>query len=94
MIGYPPMTRLRIYQLLEERGMTISELAKKINMSKQNLEKFANDETAGYRKDTLNDVAYALDCRVADLFEGEPETPESVRQLLEEHARRQARRQE
>ena len=60
-------TKLRIKELLQERGMTQVDLANKLGVTKitlsQNIAR--NNWTLG----KLEDIAAALECRVVDLFD-------------------------
>lgn len=60
-------TRLRIKELLQERGMTQVDLANKLGVTKitlsQNMAR--NNWTLG----KLEEIAAALECRVVDLFD-------------------------
>ena len=60
-------TRLRIKELLQEKGMTQAELAEKLGINRLSLNQaiHRNNWTLG----KLEEIAAALECRVVDLFD-------------------------
>lgn len=59
----------RLDELLTERGMTLADLAKKIDITYANLSVLKNDRGRAIRFSTLAAICQALDCEVGDLFE-------------------------
>lgn len=59
----------RLDELLAERGMTLTELARKIDITHANLSVLKNDRGRAIRFSTLAAICDALDCQVGDLFE-------------------------
>ncbi|WP_293697179.1 helix-turn-helix transcriptional regulator [uncultured Agrococcus sp.] len=59
----------RLDELLQERGMTLADLSKQINISYANLSVLKNDRGRAIRFTTLAAICDALDCEVGDLFE-------------------------
>lgn len=59
----------RLDELLEARGMTLTELAKRIDITYANLSVLKNDRGRAIRFTTLAAICEALDCEVGDLFE-------------------------
>ena len=55
-------------RLLEERGMTLTELADRVGVSVVNLSILKNDRARSIRFSTLTAVCDALDCQPGDLL--------------------------
>ena len=64
--------RCRLAQLLEERNMTLTELANRVGMSLVNLSVLKNDRARAIRFSTLTAICDALDCQVGDLLVVDP----------------------
>ncbi len=64
--------RCRLTELLEERNMTLTELAGKVGMSLVNLSVLKNDRARAIRFSTLTAICDALDCQVGDLLVVDP----------------------
>ena len=62
----------RLDELLEQRGMTLTELSKRVGVSLVNLSVLKNDRAKAIRFSTLAAVCSALDCEVGDLLVTEP----------------------
>ena len=60
--------RCRLAELLEERNMTLTELASRVGMSLVNLSVLKNDRARAIRVSTLTAICDALDCQVGDLL--------------------------
>lgn len=60
-------TKLRIKELLQEKGMTQAELAERLGINRLSLNQaiHRNNWTLG----KLEEIAAALECRVVDLFD-------------------------
>lgn len=58
----------RLDELLEARGMTLTELSQKVGVSIVNLSVLKNDRARAIRFSTLSAVCKALDCTVGDLL--------------------------
>lgn len=58
----------RLDELLEARGMTLTELSKRVGVSIVNLSVLKNDRAKAIRFSTLTAICEALDCQVGDLF--------------------------
>lgn len=63
-----PFARLRITDLLDERGMTMRELAERSGLSESLLSRMARQEK-GYSRESLHAIAKALGVDVPQLFE-------------------------
>lgn len=65
-----PTHRVRVHLdvLLEERGMTLVELAERVGMSVVNLSVLKNDRARAIRFSTLTAICDALACSVGDLL--------------------------
>lgn len=57
---------LRIKDVIKERGMTITELADKMDINRVNLSNMVNGNPT---VETLNKIADAIGCPVTELFE-------------------------
>lgn len=66
-------TYLRIKELAEQRGWNITTLARKAQISYPTALALWHDRAFQYSKTTLDRIAAALGCQVADLFGGTPE---------------------
>ncbi|MHA7261599.1 helix-turn-helix domain-containing protein [Arthrobacter sp. TMN-37] len=58
----------RLDELLEERGITLTELSRRVGVSLVNLSILKNDRAKAIRFSTLTAVCDALDCQVGDLL--------------------------
>lgn len=58
----------RLTELLEERGMTLTELADRVGVSIVNLSVLKNDRARAIRYSTLTAICDALDCEVGELL--------------------------
>lgn len=58
--------KLRIKELIKEKGMTITELADKLGVNRVTL---SNSVNGNPTVETLNKIADAIGCPVTDLFE-------------------------
>ncbi|MCT9624724.1 helix-turn-helix transcriptional regulator [Pseudarthrobacter equi] len=62
----------RLDELLEQRGMTLTELSKRVGVSLVNLSVLKNGRAKAIRFSTLAAVCSALDCEVGDLLVTDP----------------------
>ena len=67
--GAPHRVRLHLDRLLEERGMTLVELAARTGVSVVNLSVLKNDRARAIRFSTLTAICDALGCTVGELME-------------------------
>ncbi|MBJ2120335.1 helix-turn-helix transcriptional regulator [Arthrobacter sp. MSA 4-2] len=58
----------RLDELLEARGMTLTELSRRVGVSLVNLSILKNDRARAIRFSTLAAVCDALDCQVGELL--------------------------
>ncbi|MDP9695144.1 UNVERIFIED_ORG: putative transcriptional regulator [Arthrobacter globiformis] len=58
----------RLDQLLADRGMTLTELSRRVGVSLVNLSVLKNDRAKAIRFSTLTAVCEVLDCEVGDLL--------------------------
>ena len=58
----------RLDELLEARGMTLTELSRTVGVSIVNLSVLKNDRARAIRFSTLTAICEALDCQVGDLL--------------------------
>ena len=63
------MIRLRVLEILAERGKTKYWLYNQLGLSYQNFNKMVNNETKGIKYETLFALCEILQCSVGDLFE-------------------------
>ena len=56
-------------RLLEERGMTLTELAQRVDISVVNLSVLKNGRARAVRFSTLTAICRVLDCQPGDLLE-------------------------
>jgi putative transcriptional regulator len=62
----------RLTQLLDERGMTLTELAERVGVSIVNLSVLKNDRARAVRFSTLTAICDALECDVGDVLQLSP----------------------
>ena len=60
--------RLRLYEILEEKGKTKYWLYIRLGLSYQNFNKIVNNETAGIKFKTLESLCDILECTPNDIF--------------------------
>lgn len=58
----------RLDELLEARGMTLTELSQQVGVSIVNLSVLKNDRARAIRFSTLSAICNVLDCAVGDLL--------------------------
>lgn len=58
----------RLDELLEERGMTLTELAARVGVTVVNLSVLKNDRAKAVRFSTLTAICEVLDCDVGELL--------------------------
>lgn len=63
----------RLDELLEERGMTLTELSRRVGVSLVNLSVLKNDRARAIRFGTLTAICDALGCTVGELLVVVPE---------------------
>jgi putative transcriptional regulator len=70
----PPEHRIAVHldRLLEERGMTLTELAERVDVTVVNLSILKNGRARAVRFSTLTALCEALECQPGDLLAYEP----------------------
>lgn len=63
-----PGIHCRLDELLADRGMTLTELSKRVGVSLVNLSVLKNDRAKAIRFSTLTAICEALDCQVGELL--------------------------
>jgi len=58
----------RLDELLDARGLTLTELSKRVGVSIVNLSVLKNDRARAIRFSTLTAICEALDCEVGELL--------------------------
>ena len=58
----------RLDELLADRGMTLTELSKRVGVSLVNLSVLKNDRAKAIRFSTLTAICDVLECQVGDLL--------------------------
>jgi putative transcriptional regulator len=64
----PTGVHCRLDELLAERGMSLTELSRRVGVSIVNLSVLKNDRARAVRFSTLTAVCDALDCEIGDLL--------------------------
>ena len=64
----PHAIHCRLDELLEARGMTLTELSEQVGVSLVNLSVLKNDRARAIRFSTLTAICRALDCQVGELL--------------------------
>jgi putative transcriptional regulator len=67
----PRQITLHLDELLEARGMTLTELANRVDITLVNLSVLKNDRARAIRFSTLEALCEALDCQPGDLMKYE-----------------------
>jgi putative transcriptional regulator len=60
--------RCHLEELLDDRGMTLTELADRVGVSVVNLSVLKNDRARAVRFSTLTAICDVLDCQPGDVF--------------------------
>jgi putative transcriptional regulator len=68
----PTGVHCRLDELLVERGMSLTELSKRVGVSIVNLSVLKNDRAKAIRFSTLTAICEALDCEIGDLLVRSP----------------------
>lgn len=63
------MIKLRVHELLTEKGRTKYWLYKQMGLSYQNLTNLIDNKTSSIRYENIDKLCSILDCSVAELFE-------------------------
>ncbi len=63
-----PIVHCRLDELLTARGMTLTELSRRVDMSIVNLSVLKNDRAKAIRFSTLVAICEVLECNVGDLL--------------------------
>lgn len=63
------MLRLRVLEILSEKGYTKYWLYKKMDLSYQNFNRMVMNETTSIRYENLEKLSKILDCTLDELFE-------------------------
>ncbi|HOD02433.1 MAG: hypothetical protein BWY46_01815 [Firmicutes bacterium ADurb.Bin300] len=63
------MVRLKVHEILNEKGYTKYWLYKQMGMSYQNFNRMINNETKSIRYENLDVLCQILNCKPSDLFE-------------------------
>jgi putative transcriptional regulator len=64
----PHRVRCHLEDLLDERGMTLTELAEQVGVSVVNLSVLKNDRARAVRFSTLTAICDVLGCQPGDVF--------------------------
>jgi putative transcriptional regulator len=73
-----PSIGIHLDRLLDERGMTQTELAQRVGISVVNLSVLKNGRARAIRFSTLAAICAALDCQPGDLLSFHPPGPEGA----------------
>jgi putative transcriptional regulator len=65
---------VRLDRLLEQRGMTLTELSERIDLTLANLSILKTNKARAIRFSTLEALCRELDCEPGDILEYEPES--------------------
>lgn len=69
----PHAIRCHLDDLLDEHGMTLTELSERVGVSVVNLSVLKNNRAKAIRFTTLTAICAALDCTVGELLSVEPD---------------------
>ncbi len=70
--GQAPFIRVRLDELLSQRGMTLTELSARVDVTVVNLSILKNGRARAIRFSTLARLCEALDCQPGELLSYEP----------------------
>lgn len=73
-----PVVTVHLDAMLEARGLSLAELARRVDMSVVNLSILKNQRAKAIRFDTLARLCEVLDCQPGDLLRVAPDTPNRV----------------
>ncbi|WP_404595243.1 helix-turn-helix domain-containing protein [Paenarthrobacter histidinolovorans] len=62
------LVHCRLDELLEQRGMTLTELSREVGVTLANLSILKNDRAKAIRFSTLAAICRVLDCQIGDLL--------------------------
>ena len=62
------MVRLRVMDLIRERGMTRYQVFKQLGMSYQNFKRMVDNETISIHYETIESLCAIFDCEPGELF--------------------------
>ena len=65
---------VNLEHMLEQRGMTLTELSKRIGITLANLSILKTNKARAIRFSTLDALCRELDCQPSDLLEWDPDT--------------------
>ena len=74
-MGEEQSIRVRLAELLEERGITLTERSNRVGISVVNLSLLKNNHAKAMRFSTLDALCRALDCQPGDLLVWDPDQP-------------------
>ena len=60
---------VRLDRVMEDRKISLNELAEKVGLTNVNLSNLKNGKMKGIRFETMNSICKVLNCQPADLFE-------------------------
>jgi putative transcriptional regulator len=63
-----PLIHCRLDELLDQRGMTLTELSRAVGVTLANLSVLKNDRAKAVRFSTLAAICRVLECEVGDLL--------------------------
>ena len=63
------MLNFKLKKILNEKGMSITDLHKKTGISRNSLTLLANGKSRGIQYDTLDKITTALNVNISELFE-------------------------
>jgi putative transcriptional regulator len=69
------MVKIRLDELLTEKGITLYKLAKDAGLSYGSLHKIRHNQVSAVRLDALDAICEALQCEPGELFAREKEKP-------------------
>lgn len=72
----PHRVRIHLDRLLRERGMTLTELAERVDVTIANLSILKNGRARAIRFSTLTALCDALDCQPGDLLSVDDTAPD------------------
>ena len=64
----PLVVHCRLDELLRQRGLTLTELSKRVDVSLANLSVLKNDRARAIRFSTLTAICQELDCSIGELL--------------------------
>src|SRR4051812_35372303 len=72
------MIRVSLKDVLQERRLSLRELARRLNKHPDTISKFGRQKTGGVSYELLSEICAGLGCNPGELLRYEPDLPEQI----------------